>query len=219
MFETFQYIALQQYWWIIVSLLGAILVFLMFVQGGQTLIYTLGKSEDERTILVNLLGRKWEITFTTLVTFGGAFFASFPLFYSTSFGGAYWVWMLILIAFVVQAVSYEFRKKPNNLFGHRFYEILLFINGLLGTILGLIESFDSVAHADPAEKQVLLARGIAIAMNTTAFGLIIAIPVLASFVFLNGVVKKIVDEIDQYSVKLQNLLVSRGKGAQNPMDR
>lgn len=135
MFETFQYIALQQYWWIIVSLLGAILVFLMFVQGGQTLIYTLGKSEDERTILINLLGRKWEITFTTLVTFGGAFFASFPLFYSTSFGGAYWVWMLILIAFVVQAVSYEFRKKPNNLFGHRFYEILLFINGLLGTIL------------------------------------------------------------------------------------
>ncbi len=135
MFETFQYITLQQYWWIIVSLLGAFLVFLMFVQGGQTIIYTLGKSEDERTILVNLLGRKWEITFTTLVTFGGAFFASFPLFYSTSFGGAYWVWMLILIAFVVQAVSYEYRKKPNNLFGHRFYEILLYVNGLLGTIL------------------------------------------------------------------------------------
>jgi len=135
MFETFQYITLQQYWWIIVSLLGAILVFLMFVQGGQTLIYTLGKTEDERTILVNLLGRKWEFTFTTLVTFGGAFFASFPLFYSTSFGGAYWVWMLILIAFVVQAVSYEYRKKPNNFFGQRFYEILLFINGLLGTIL------------------------------------------------------------------------------------
>jgi len=135
MFETFQYITLQQYWWIIVSLLGAILVFLMFVQGGQTLIYTLGKTEDERTILVNLLGRKWELTFTTLVTFGGAFFASFPLFYSTSFGGAYWVWILILIAFVVQAVSYEYRKKPNNFFGQRFYEILLFINGLLGTIL------------------------------------------------------------------------------------
>ncbi|HAN76562.1 MAG TPA: cytochrome d ubiquinol oxidase subunit II [Bacteroidales bacterium] len=135
MFETFQYITLQQYWWIIVSLLGAILVFLMFVQGGQTLIYTLGKTEDERTILVNLLGRKWELTFTTLVTFGGAFFASFPLFYSTSFGGAYWVWMLILIAFVLQAVSYEYRKKPNNFFGQRFYEVLLFINGLLGTIL------------------------------------------------------------------------------------
>jgi len=135
MFETFEYIALQQYWWIIVSLLGAILVFLMFVQGGQTLIYTLGKTEDERTVLINLLGRKWELTFTTLVTFGGAFFASFPLFYSTSFGGAYWVWLLILIAFVVQAVSYEYRKKPNNLFGKRFYEILLFLNGLLGTIL------------------------------------------------------------------------------------
>jgi cytochrome d ubiquinol oxidase subunit II len=135
MFETLSNIFLQQYWWIIISLLGAILVFLMFVQGGQTLIYTLGKTEDERTIIVNLLGRKWEFTFTTLVTFGGAFFASFPLFYSTSFGGAYWVWMLILIAFVVQAVSYEYRKKPNNFLGKRFYETLLFINGLLGTIL------------------------------------------------------------------------------------
>lgn len=135
MFESFSYITLQQYWWIIVSLLGAILVFLMFVQGGQTLIYTLGKTEDERTILINLLGRKWEFTFTTLVTFGGAFFASFPLFYSTSFGGAYWVWMLILIAFVVQAVSYEYRKKPDNVFGKRTYETLLFINGLLGTVL------------------------------------------------------------------------------------
>ncbi len=135
MFETFSHILLQQYWWIIVSLLGAILVFLMFVQGGQTLIYTIGKTEDERTVLVNLLGRKWEFTFTTLVTFGGAFFASFPLFYSTSFGGAYWVWMLILIAFVVQAVSYEYRQKPNNFLGQRTYETLLFINGLLGTIL------------------------------------------------------------------------------------
>ncbi len=135
MFETFSHILLQQYWWIIVSLLGAILVFLMFVQGGQTLIYTIGKTDDERTILVNLLGRKWELTFTALVTFGGAFFASFPLFYSTSFGGAYWVWMLILIAFVVQAVAYEYRSKPNNLFGKRTFEVMLFLNGLLGTIL------------------------------------------------------------------------------------
>lgn len=135
MFETFSHITLQEYWFFIVSLLGALLVFLMFVQGGQTLIYTLGKTEDERTILVNLLGRKWEFTFTTLVTFGGAFFASFPLFYSTSFGGAYWVWILILIAFVVQAVSYEYRTKPSNVFGHRTYEVLLFINGLLGTVL------------------------------------------------------------------------------------
>ena len=135
MFETFSHIALQDYWWIIVSLLGALLVFLMFVQGGQTLIYTLGKTEDERSLLINLLGRKWEFTFTTLVTFGGAFFASFPLFYSTSFGGAYWVWMLILIAFVVQAVSYEYRRKPNNFLGKLTYETLLFINGLLGPVL------------------------------------------------------------------------------------
>jgi cytochrome d ubiquinol oxidase subunit II len=135
MFESLSYIALQQYWWIIVSLLGALLVFLMFVQGGQTLIYTIGKTDDERSVLVNLLGRKWELTFTTLVTFGGAFFASFPLFYSTSFGGAYWVWIVILFAFVLQAVSYEYRKKPNNFFGKRVYETLLFINGLLGTLL------------------------------------------------------------------------------------
>jgi cytochrome bd ubiquinol oxidase subunit II len=135
MFETFSLLSLQQYWWIIISVLGGLLVFLMFVQGGQTLIFTLGKSEDERTLLINLLGRKWEFTFTTLVTFGGAFFASFPLFYSTSFGGAYWVWMLILIAFVVQAVSYEYRKKSGNLFGSRFFEIMLFLNGLLGTTL------------------------------------------------------------------------------------
>lgn len=135
MFETLSLSCLQQYWWVIISLLGAILVFLMFVQGGQTLIYTLGKTEPERKMLVNSLGRKWEFTFTTLVTFGGAFFASFPLFYSTSFGGAYWVWMAILFCFIIQAVAYEFRSKPNNFLGHRTYEIFLFINGALGTIL------------------------------------------------------------------------------------
>ncbi len=129
------YILLQHYWWIVVSLLGAILVFLMFVQGGQTLIYSLGKTEDKRKILVNALGRKWEFTFTTLVTFGGAFFASFPLFYSTSFGGAYWVWIAILFAFVLQAVSYEFRTKPHNVLGKKTFEAFLFINGLLGTVL------------------------------------------------------------------------------------
>jgi len=129
------YILLQQYWWFIVSLLGALLVFLLFVQGGQTLIYTLGKDESERTILVNALGRKWEFTFTTLVTFGGAFFASFPLFYSTSFGGAYWVWIAILFCFIIQAVSYEFRTKPNNFLGQKTFEVFLFINGFLGTIL------------------------------------------------------------------------------------
>jgi len=135
MFESLSYLALQQYWWAIISLLGALLVFLLFVQGGQTLLYALGKNETERTILVNSLGRKWEFTFTTLVTFGGAFFASFPLFYSTSFGGAYWVWMIILFCFVIQAVSYEYRSKPANVFGKRTFETFLFINGAVGTIL------------------------------------------------------------------------------------
>ena len=117
MFESLSYLTLQQYWWIIISLLGSFLVFLLFVQGGQTLIYTLGKNEDERTVVVNALGRKWEFTFTTLVTFGGSMFASFPLFYSASFGGAYWLWIIILFCFVIQAVAYEFRSKPGNLLG------------------------------------------------------------------------------------------------------
>ncbi len=135
MFETLSLLALQQYWWIIVSILAAILVFLMFVQGGQTMIYCLGKTDMERTILVNALGRKWEFTFTTLVTFGGAFFASFPLFYATSFGGAYWVWMLILFAFIIQAVAYEYRSRAGNFLGKKTYEGFLFVNGLLGTVL------------------------------------------------------------------------------------
>ncbi|HBL75643.1 MAG: cytochrome C oxidase assembly protein [Bacteroidetes bacterium GWF2_42_66] len=135
MFESLSHLVLQQYWWIIVSLLGALFVFLTFVQGGQTLIYTIGKTDTERTMLINTLGRKWEFTFTTLVTFGGAFFASFPLFYSTSFGGAYWVWFAILIFFVIQAVSYEYRKKPNNFLGAKTFEWFLILNGLFGTIL------------------------------------------------------------------------------------
>ena len=125
---------LQEYWWLIISVLGAALVFLLFVQGGQTMIYRLGKTETERKMIVNSLGRKWELTFTTLVTFGGAFFASFPLFYSTSFGGAYWVWMIILFAFILQAVSYEYRTKANNFLGKKTYETFLFINGLIATI-------------------------------------------------------------------------------------
>ncbi len=124
-----------QYWWFIISLLGAILVFLLFVQGGQTLIPQLGKTEIEKTMMVNSIGRKWEFTFTTLVTFGGAFFAAFPLFYSTSFGGAYWVWMIILFCFIIQAVSFEFRKKENNFLGEKTYNIFLLINGFLGTFL------------------------------------------------------------------------------------
>jgi cytochrome d ubiquinol oxidase subunit II len=135
MFGNLTHLALQQYWFVIVSLLGSILVFLFFVQGGQTFLFRIGKTELERTIIVNALGRKWEFTFTTLVTFGGAFFASFPLFYATSFGGAYWVWIAILFAFVIQAVSYEFRTKAGNFLGQRTYETFLFLNGMLGTFL------------------------------------------------------------------------------------
>jgi cytochrome bd ubiquinol oxidase subunit II len=129
------YSFLQHYWWFIISLLGGILAFLLFIQGGQSMLFTLSKTEDERRLLVNVLGRKWEFTFTTLVTFGGAFFASFPLFYSTSFGGAYWVWMAILFCFTLQAVSYEFQSKPGNVFGVNTYRAFLFANGLLGTFL------------------------------------------------------------------------------------
>ena len=135
MFSFLDYSGLQHYWWIIVSLLGALLVFMLFVQGGQTLIFSLAKTEKEKTMLLNATGRKWEITFTTLVTFGGAFFASFPLFYSTSFGGAYWVWMAILFAFIIQAVSYEFRSKANNFLGTKTFDIFLFLNGVLGSVL------------------------------------------------------------------------------------
>ena len=124
----------QQYWWFLISVLGAILVFLLFIQGGQSLIFE-ARSEMERTMMVNALGRKWELSFTTLVVFGGAFFASFPLFYSTSFGGAYWLWILILLTFVLQAVSYEFRSKKGNIFGTRIYDIFLSIGGALACIL------------------------------------------------------------------------------------
>ena len=126
---------LQIYWWFIVSLLGGLLVFMMFVQGGQSLIFSLGKDEIKKDMLINSIGRKWELTFTTLVMFGGACFAAFPLFYATSFGGAYWVWLAILFCFIIQAVSYEYRKKPDNFLGARTYEIFLFINGSLGVIL------------------------------------------------------------------------------------
>lgn len=129
------YVLLQHYWWFLISLLGGLLVFLLFVQGGQGMLYTVGKSGMERDMIVNALGRKWETTFTTLVTFGGAFFASFPLFYSTSFGGAFYVWMLILLVFVIQAVAYEFRRKADNFLGEKTYEWFLMINGVLGALL------------------------------------------------------------------------------------
>lgn len=137
------YVFLQHYWWAVVSLLGAILVFLLFVQGGNSLLFCVGKDDERKQLVINSTGRKWEFTFTTLVTFGGAFFASFPLFYSTSFGGAYWLWMIILFTFVLQAVSYEFQSKLGNLLGRKTYRIFLVINGVVGPILlgGAVATF------------------------------------------------------------------------------
>ncbi len=129
------HLLLQHYWWIIVSLLASLLVFLMFVQGGQSFIFSLPENDSQKTLIINALGRKWEFTFTTLVTFGGAFFASFPLFYATSFGGAYWVWIAILFSFIIQAVAYEFRSKPDNILGKKTFDVFLLLNGLLGPFL------------------------------------------------------------------------------------
>lgn len=135
MIGNLDYSTLQQLWWLICSVVGSLFLFLTFVQGGQTLIFTTATTEEEKSLIINAMGRKWELTFTTLVLFGGALFAAFPLFYATSFGGAYWVWMLILFTFILQAVSYEYRKKPNNALGARTYEIFMCINGSVGILL------------------------------------------------------------------------------------
>jgi len=135
MFSSLDYATLQQLWWLICSIVGALFLFLTFVQGGQTLLWQVAKTDLEKTLVVTSLGRKWEMPFTTLVLFGGALFAAFPKFYATSFGGAYWVWMLILFSFIIQAVSYKYRKKPNNFLGSTVYESFLFINGSVGILL------------------------------------------------------------------------------------
>lgn len=135
MFGSLEWSTLQHLWWLIVSVVGALFIFLTFVQGGQTLLLNVPESEDEKSLMINSLGRKWELTFTTLVLFGGAFFASFPLFYASSFGGAYWVWIAILFTFIIQAVSYEFRTKPGNLLGQKTFERFMFINGSIGILL------------------------------------------------------------------------------------
>lgn len=135
MITIISHLFLQHYWWIIISLLASLLVFMMFVQGGQSVIFSLPRNDLQKTMIINAMGRKWEITFTTLVTFGGAFFASFPLFYATSFGGAYWVWIAILFSFTIQAIAYEYRSKPGNLYGKKSFEMLLLINGSLGPFL------------------------------------------------------------------------------------
>jgi cytochrome d ubiquinol oxidase subunit II len=181
MFENLSHLALQHYWWILVSLLGSILVFLLFVQGGQTLIYQLGKTDEKRSLILNTVGSKWEFTFTTLVTFGGAFFASFPLFYSTSFGGAYWVWIIILFAFIIQAVSYEYRSKPDNFLGKKVFDFFLFINGLLGTILlgAAVSTFFTGSHfiidSDRHSQWTMASRGLEAALNIQNLSLGLAV--------------------------------------------
>jgi cytochrome d ubiquinol oxidase subunit II len=181
MFENLSHLALQHYWWILVSLLGSILVFLLFVQGGQTLIYQLGKTDEKRSLIINTVGSKWEFTFTTLVTFGGAFFASFPLFYSTSFGGAYWVWIIILFAFIIQAVSYEYRSKPDNFLGKKVFDFFLFINGLLGTILlgAAVSTFFTGSHfiidSDRHSTWTMASRGLEAALNIQNLSLGLAV--------------------------------------------
>ncbi len=213
MFETLSYLVLQQFWWIIVSLLGSLLVFLMFVQGGQTLLGNLSKNETERTILVNSLGRKWEFTFTTLVTFGGAFFASFPLFYASSFGGAYWVWILILFAFIIQAVSYEFRTKAGNFLGQKSYEAFLYINGLLGTILigTAVGTFFTGSQFSLNEMNQVTweghARGLEAALNIQNLSLGLAVfflsRVLATLYFMNNI-----DEETIFTRSKRHLLIN-----------
>lgn len=160
---------LQQYWWTLVSLLGGLLAFLMFVQGAQTMIFSAGKTESERLLLVNSAGRKWEFTFTTLVTFGGAFFASFPLFYSTSFGGAYWGWMLLLLSFVLQAVAYEFQSKAGNLLGRNVYRAFLVFNGLVGPFLvGVVVSSFFTGSAFVVDRDAVSGLGASVVISRWA---------------------------------------------------
>lgn len=213
MFETLSLYQLQQYWWALISLLGALLVFLLFVQGGQTLIGTLSKTDEEKNIIVNSLGRKWEFTFTTLVTFGGAMFAAFPLFYATSFGGAYWVWMIILFCFIVQAVSYEFRRKPKNFLGTKTYDIFLFINGSVGVILlgaavatfftGAAFSVDMMHHS----KWENNLRGIEAAFNIDNIALGLAVFFLARILGLHYFINNI-DHAEIYSRTKRSLKIN-----------
>ena len=205
MFNNMSYEMLQGYWWIIISLLASVFVFMMFVQGGQTLLNSLAKTTTEKSILINSIGRKWDLTFTVLVTFGGAFFASFPLFYSTSFGGAYWVWTLILFSFIIQAVSYEYRTKANNFLGQKTYEIFLFINGalvpiLIGIAVGTfftgsaftVDKLNITNIADPViSRWATSTHGLEAAFNITNLSLGLALlflsRVLANLYFINNI--------------------------------
>lgn len=197
MFFGLELEALQIYWWIILSLLAGLLVFMFFVQGGQTLIDELSSDELEKTMLINSLGRKWELGFTTLVLFGGAAFAAFPLFYSTTFGGAYWAWLCILFCFILQAVAYEYRKKENNVYGSKTYEIFLKINGYLGVFLiGIvISSFFSGSHFLLNEHNFVSwqnsLRGLELLLNPfnylLGFALVFLARLLGAAYFMNNI--------------------------------
>jgi len=211
MFDKLSTLELQEYWWFIIALLGAFFVFMSFVQGGQTLLWSLGKKENERDLLVNALGRKWELSFTTLVMFGGALFAAFPLFYSVSFGGAYYLWMAILFCFIIQAVAYEYRKKPNNLFGEKVYEWFLFINGSLGILLigvALATLFTGgyfVVNDMNLSHWIKPTYGLEALLNpfNVAFGLMLVVlaRILASLYFINAIDEK--DIINRAKVVLK----------------
>jgi cytochrome d ubiquinol oxidase subunit II len=223
MFENLSYLALQQYWWFIVSVLGAIFVFLMFVQGGQTLVPILGKTKMEKKMLYNAIGRKWDLTFTTIVTFGGAFFASFPLFYATSFGGAYWVWMLILFSFIIQAVSYEYRTKAGNLLGEKTFNVFLFINGLLAPLLigiavgtfftGSEFSIDFNRLTAEGSNKIISrwegpAHGLEAALNITNLSLGIAVLILSRVLGNLYFIRTVDDKVIQQRAKKTLLLCS-----------
>jgi cytochrome d ubiquinol oxidase subunit II len=207
------YIFLQHYWWMIISLLASLLVFLMFVQGGQSMIFSLPGNDTQKTLLVNALGRKWEFTFTTLVTFGGAFFASFPLFYATSFGGAYWVWIAILFSFIIQAIAYEYRSKPANVLGKKTFDIFLYINGALGPFLigvavatfftGSQFSLDNMNHVKWATPW----HGLEALLNGRNLALGLAVLFLAK---TNGLLYMInsIDDEDLYARSIKKLITN-----------
>jgi cytochrome d ubiquinol oxidase subunit II len=216
MFETLSFLTLQQYWWFLVSLLGALFVFLTFVQGGQTLLNKIATNEEQKDMLVASLGRKWELGFTALVMFGGALFAAFPLFYAVSFGGAYYVWMAILFCFIIQAVSYEYRKKPNNFLGKRTYELFLFINGSLGIILigiavGTLFSGGNFIKDDMnLSAWTLKSYGLEAVLNpfNVAFGLTLFFlaRVQASIYFLNNISHEQIEKQARKQLKYDALL-------------
>lgn len=215
MFDISLY-SFQVYWWLLVSILGALFVFMTFVQGGQTLLYTLGKTDDERSLIIGSLGRKWELTFTALVMFGGALFAAFPLFYAVSFGGAYYVWMAILFAFIIQAVSYEYRLKPDNVYGKRFYETLLYINGsagifLIGVALGtLYTGGNFIVNEMHLSKWTQASYGLEALLNpfNLAFGftLLFISRIGASLYFYNNLENKEIEPRLLKALKVNTLL-------------